>query len=345
MKKTLFAPLKILIIAPSWVGDLVMAQSLFKLLKQQNSFTQIHVAVNEYLIPLVQRMPEVEKILILPFKHGEFGFCKRINFAKKIKVEQYDQAIVLPNSWKSALIPFLAKINLRTGWRGEMRYLLLNDLRILKPKQLPLMVERFIALGLPKDKKIPTAYSLPQLETTSLFVEQTLNKLHVVQAEKPILAFCPGAEYGPAKRWPTNYFAKVAQTKAKEGWDVWLLGGKKDQDIAMTIQKESGNSCIDLSGKTNLGEVIDLLSMSTFVVTNDTGLMHIAAALDKPMIAIYGSSSPSFTPPLSNNAKIISLNLECSPCFARICPQNDFKCMRDLTPEMIIKFINRNAKT
>ena len=340
LKNNSFTPLKILIIAPSWVGDLVMAQSLLKLLKQQNTFSQIHIVVSEYLVPLVQRMPEVEKILISPFKHGELCIRQRIAFAKKIQHENYDQAIVLPNSWKSALIPFFANIPKRTGWRGEMRYFLLNDIRILKPQKLLLMVERFLALGLLKNKNIPKNYFLPQLETTKQFIEQTLKKLNLTITTKPILAFCPGAEYGPAKRWPTNYFAKVAKEKVKEGWEIWLFGGNKDQEITAKIQEESGNVCIDLAGKTNLGEAIDLLSLSTFVVTNDTGLMHVAAALDKPMIAIYGSSSPSFTPPLSNKAKIISLNLECSPCFARVCPKNHFKCMQDLFPEMIIKFIH-----
>ncbi len=337
--KKSFVPSKILIIAPSWVGDLVMAQSLFKILKQQNSFTEIHVAAAEYLAPLIQRMPEIEKILISPFKHGEFNFLLRWSFAKKLRQEHYDQAIILPNSWKSALIPCIAHIPKRTGWRGEMRYFLLNDIRILNPKTIPLMVERFVALGLPKQKKIPKNYLFPRLETNTEFIEQTLNKLNLSKPKKPVLMLCVGAEYGEAKRWPPNYFAKVAEVKTQEGWDVWILGGNKDREIAAKVQQACNNICHDLTGKTNLGEVVDLLSMATVIISNDTGLMHIAAALDKPLIAIYGSSSPGFTPPLSEKAKIVSLNLKCSPCFSRICPHKHFKCMLDLKPEMILELL------
>ncbi len=339
-KNTPFPQHKILIIGPAWVGDLVMAQSLFKLIKHENAFTIIHVAVAPHLISLVQRMPEVEKILILPFKHGEFKLLDRIAYAKTLRQEHYDQAIVLPNSWKSALIPLVAKIPKRTGWCGEMRYLLLNDIRRLNRKKIPLMVNRFVVLGMRKNEPIGDKnFFTPQLETTAEFIEKTLTKLHLEKPSKPVLALCVGAEYGKSKCWPSDYFAKIAQVKVKEGWDVWLLGGSKDQPIAEKVQKESGNVCVDLSGKTTLGEVVDLLSLVNFIITNDTGLMHIAAALEKPLLAIYGSSSPSFTPPLSDKARTISLNLECSPCFERECPNGTYKCMRNLTPEMVMEFL------
>lgn len=331
---------KILVIAPSWVGDMVMAKALLQALKKNDSSIVLHVVAQTHLIPLINKMPEVEKTLTLPLKHGEFNLRERFLFGKNLIAEHYDKAIVLPNSWKSALIPFFARIPKRTGWLGEMRYVLLNDWRILDAKKIPLMVERFVALGFPQGKYILGSYSEPRFVVSKEEAEKTLAKLNLEKPKNPILALCVGAEYGPAKRWPAKYFAEVAKAKKLQGFDVWLFGGKKDQEVAAEVQKNCDNICLDLTGKTDLGEVVDLLSLASFVITNDTGLMHVAAALDVPLLALYGSSSPGFTPPLSQKAKILSLNLSCSPCFERECPAKHFKCMNDLTPEMVLKQIN-----
>lgn len=331
---------KILIVAPSWIGDMIMAQSLLKIIKQLQPDTQIHILAPAHLELLIKRMPEVDEVLISPFGHGDFKLHNRYVFGCNLKAQNYEQCIVLPNSWKSALIPFFAQIPLRTGWRGEMRYGLINDLRILDGAKLPLMVQRFAALAFKDQKNIPDKIPLPRLVTSEATINATLQRLNFEKPQKRILGFCVGAEYGSAKRWPEKYFAEIAKAKYAEGWDIWIFGGPKDKAIAEEVQKISGNICIDLTGKTNLAEATDLISLAEIVITNDTGLMHLAAALDVQIIAIYGSSSPQFTPPLSNKAKILSLNLPCSPCFARECKLIHFKCMQKLKPTMVLEALH-----
>lgn len=337
---------KILVIAPSWVGDMMMAQSLFKLLKQQNPEVVIDILAHSYLSPLIKYMPEINRVIETDFKHGSLNFRQRFQLAKKLLKEKYDQAIILPNSFKAALIPFFAKIPIRTGWRGEFRYGLLNDLRILDKNLYPLMAERFLALGIKPEKSIKLTENLfPKLIPNPIQISATLQKLNLLKAAKPILALCIGAEYGSAKRWPAKYFAKVAAKKIADGWEVWLVGSPKDQAIGEKIISEikifsSFQSIHNLTGKTNLAEAVDLLSQADVIISNDSGLMHIAAALDLPLIAIFGSSTPKFTPPLTDKAKIISLNLKCSPCFKKECPLSHLKCLAELKPEMVLDVLN-----
>ena len=333
------SPKKILIIAPAWVGDLVMAQTLFKIIKQNNADYEIHILAINALHPLLERMPEVDKIINSPFDHGELRLRERYRLALKLREEHYNEAIILPNSFKSALIPFLANIAVRTGWRGEFRYILLNNQKILYASKLSLMAQRFAALGIEAGNQLPEVIPRPELIITEESLQKTLEKLYITKSQKKVLAICPGAEYGASKRWSATYFAEVAKHKKGECWDVWLFGGNKDQEIAAEIQKLSDNACINFVGKTNLGEAADLLSLANVVVTNDTGLMHVAAALDKKIIALYGSSSPKFTPPLASKVKILSLNLPCSPCFKRECPLGHGDCLSGLKPELVLEAI------
>jgi heptosyltransferase-2 len=270
--------------------------------------------------------------------HGKLDLYKRYLFGKSLRNENYTQAIVLPNSFKSALIPFWAKIPLRTGWRGEMRYGLLNDMRILDEVKLPRMVQRFAALAFHAQESLPKKnLPLPKLTVKEHLYDAIYPKFNL-NTTKPILALCPGAEYGEAKRWSAEYFAEVANNKLNAGWQVWLFGSKKDYPITDAIQQLTKNACSNFAGKTSLDEATVLLSLAQMVISNDTGLMHIAAALQRPLIVIYGSSSPRFTPPLSKNVKILSLNLACSPCFKRICPlkQNRYHCLTNLKPQMVL---------
>lgn len=326
---------KILIIAPAWIGDMIMAQTLFKIIKQSAPNTIIHVLAPSWTNPVLARMPEVDLILTAPFAHGELALYKRYKLGKTLRQEQYTQSIVLPNSFKSALIPWWAQIPRRTGWRGEMRYGLLNDMRRLDKHKLPLMVQRFAALGLAKDESLPKELPWPKLQV------QKIEPPHKLNSDSKVLALCPGAEFGPAKRWPATYFAEVANHKLAANWQVWIFGGNNDQTIAAEIQRLTNNACVDLTGKTDLQQAIDLLALATVVVSNDTGLMHIAASLNRPLVVIYGSSSPQFTPPLSNQVKILSLNLACSPCFKRTCPVKHYKCLQDLQPHMVLESIDK----
>ena len=331
---------KILVIAPPWVGDMVMTQALLRLLKKQNPDCSIDVFAIPMLHPLLQHMPEVDNCLISPFKHGELKLFERFKVGKSLRNSGYIHAYLIPNSFKSALIPFFAKIPVRTGWRGEQRYFLVNDMRILCKEKLPLMVERLVALGYGANEALSKPMLLPQLQVSAEQLNLVLDKFKISLLKKPILVLCPGAEYGPAKRWPPTYFAEVANAKKNEGWEIWILGGPKDQAAAREIQEQCHNTCIDFTGKTDMGEVVDLLSLATVVVANDSGLMHVAAALHKPLIAIYGSSSSAYTPPLSNSPlRILSLNLSCSPCFERECPLEHTKCLNDLKPDLVLKSI------
>ncbi|MBV9575887.1 MAG: lipopolysaccharide heptosyltransferase II [Gammaproteobacteria bacterium] len=326
---------KILIIGPAWVGDMVMAQSLFKLIKQTNPTAIIDVLAPAWTFSLLTRMPEVREAIELPLIHGELGLRKRYQVAKTLRKEAYDQAIILPNSFKSALIPWFAQIPLRTGWLGEYRYFVLNDRRQLDKQRYPLMVDQFMALGLPKNAVFPQQIFHPALTVSAGSQEAVLAKCELSQTKRPILAICPGAEFGPSKRWPEAHYAAIANQKIKQGWEVWLLGSQKDALITEKIMALTEERCQNIAGRLNLAETIDLLSLVSGVITNDSGLMHIAAALKKPLIALYGSTSPAFTPPLSDAATVLKLNLACQPCFQRRCPLEHHRCLRDLLPERV----------
>lgn len=328
--------LNILIIGPAWVGDMVMAQCLFKLIKQRHADTRIDVLAPAWTFSLLKRMPEVSHAIEMPLTHGELKLLVRYQIAKSLRSGGYDQAIILPNSFKAALIPWFLKVPKRTGCLGEWRYLLLNDIRHLDKKRYPLMIEQFMALGLPANAPLPSVYPYPEFQVSKASQEITRAKHLIIQRPNPILALCAGAEFGPAKRWPVEYFAQVANKKLAEGWDIWLLGSQKDRPIAEEIMSLTENRCENRAGRIDLTETIDLLSLVQGVVTNDSGLMHIAAALKKPVIALYGATSPAFTPPLSPTATILKLNLDCQPCFKRICPLGHHRCMRDLTSDHVL---------
>lgn len=332
----------LLVIGPSWVGDMVMAQSLFRVLKDQQPDRAIDVLAPAWTRPLLERMPEVRKSIDMPVGHGQLRLGKRIQLARGLR-GHYRQAIVLPNSLKSALIPWLARIPKRTGWRGEMRYGLLNDMRVLDEAAYPLMVQRFVALALPRGTPLPEPLPIPQLAAHSTRVAELLGKFHLSRFQ-PVLALCPGAEFGAAKRWPVAHYAAVARDRINAGWHVWLLGSANDRgvcdDIVASLSGEQQARCSNLAGKTELADAIDLLSVADAVISNDSGLMHIAAALRRPLVAIYGSTSPDFTPPLSKAVAIESIPVECGPCFQRECPLGHLKCLRDLAPLQVLESLN-----
>jgi heptosyltransferase-2 len=324
---------KALIIAPSWVGDAVMAQPLFRRLRERNPELLIDAFAPSWVAPVMQRMPEIRHVDINPFAHGELCLKVRWQMGRALKREGYQHVLVLPNSLKSALLPFFAGIPLRTGYVGEMRYGLLNDARRLDKQALPLMVERFAALAERPGDPLRRPVPYPTLSVDAAQRQATLDKLGLEPA-KPVAAFCIGAEYGPAKRWPAHHFARLAQMLAPV-YDVWLLGSAKDAPIGAEVERLSQGAATNLCGRTDLGQAVDLLSVCALAVCNDSGLMHVAAALDKPMIALYGSSSPGFTPPLSDKARVVSLKLPCSPCFKRKCPLGHLDCLENLAPERV----------
>ena len=329
-------PHKILILGPAWVGDMVLAQSLFKTLKINQPNCSIDVAAPAWTLPLLERMPEVSSKIALPFKHGELAFFERIKFGRSLKNKGYTQAIILTNSFKSALLPFAAGIKKRTGFLGEMRYGLINDVRPLDKTKLKKTVERFVALGLKKDQKLPDNIPNPQLSTAPESAWILACSLGIKNDKSKILGLCPGAEYGEAKRWPAEYYAEVANEALNKGWQVWLFGSDKDVPVTRQINQLTHNKCTDFGGKTKLGEAIDLMALCDTIISNDSGLMHIAAALDKKLIAIFGSSDPYHTPPMHPQAVIEYLGLECSPCFKRTCPLGHLNCLKLISANKII---------
>jgi heptosyltransferase-2 len=334
---------KILILGPAWVGDMVLAQSLFKTLKSNNPECSIDVAAPSWTLPLLERMPEVSGKISLPFKHGELAFFERIKFGKSLKNNGYTQAIILTNSFKSALLPWAAGIKKRTSYLGEMRYGLINDIRHLDKSKLKKTVERFVALGLRKNEDLPDTLAVPALISDHKDAQDALNKLNKSLPSSKILGLCPGAEYGEAKRWPSEYYAEVANAALDKGWQVWLFGSDKDIPVTSSINQQTQNRCADFGGKTKLGEAIDLMALCDCVISNDSGLMHVAAALDKKLIAIYGSSDPQHTPPMHPNAIVEHLGLDCSPCFRRECPLQEqnkhLACLKKIQPSQIMSHL------
>nr|SAY45658.1 ADP-heptose--LPS heptosyltransferase 2 [Serratia marcescens] len=307
--------MKILVIGPSWVGDMMMSQSLYRTLKAEYPSAEIDVMAPAWCRPLLARMPEVNQALAMPLGHGALGLGERRRLGRALRANRYDRAYVLPNSFKSALVPFFADIPQRTGWRGEMRYGLLNDVRVLDKAAFPLMVQRYVALAYDKGRiqradDLPQPLLWPRLQVSDEEIADTTAAFNLTDS-RPIVGFCPGAEFGPAKRWPHYHYATLAQQLIESGYQVALFGSAKDHEageqIRATLQEDARDFCLNLAGKTQLEQAVILIAACRAVVSNDSGLMHVAAALNKPLIALYGPSSPDFTPPLSDKARVIRL--------------------------------------
>jgi heptosyltransferase-2 len=304
---------RILVVAPNWIGDALMAQPLLTRLKQSGS--TIEVLAPEWVAPVVRRMPEVDQVIAAPFRHGPLQLGARWRLGRELKRRGYDSAIVLPNTWKSALVPFLAGIPRRVGYVGEFRYGLLNSTRRKADAPMPLHYARLA--GEPGNE-LPRA----QLKVSSSEIEETKRRFGIPER---YVVLCPGAEYGPAKRWP--FFRELAERIATT---ILILGSANDREAA------AGIPGTNLVGKTSLDEAIRLIAGAEAVVSNDSGLMHVAAALGRPQVALFGSSSPVHTPPASAKARVLWLRLECSPCFARECPLGHFRCMKEISVEQVM---------
>jgi heptosyltransferase-2 len=335
---------RILVVAPSWVGDAVLSQPLLALLKQRDPRSTIDVLGPGWALPIFRRMPEVGETIESPFAHGELALRKRLQIGRQLRTRHYDRAYVLPNSFKSALVPLFARIPERIGFVGEARRWLLTDARKLDERALPLMVQRFAHLAAPRGTAVEGELPHPRLQVEPAERDRLMAQLGLVRPSR-LACFCPGAEYGPAKRWPPQYFGELAAALAAKGNAVWIVGSSRERDIGEAIRESSAGVALNLCGRTTLDQAVVLLSGADMVVTNDSGLMHVAAALDRPMLALYGSSSPAFTPPLSGRARILKLDVPCSPCFERTCPLGHFDCMMKLMPDRVLAEIHRHPAT
>ena len=350
----------ILIIAPSWVGDFVIAQSLLITLKNKHPHAKITVFAGLWAKDLASRMPEIDHFIVNPFQHRQIKLLARYKTAQQIKELKFNTVYILPLSLKSALIPFFAKIPNRIGFIGESRYLLINKALKLNKKSLPRMVDRFVALA---------NYTLPQQDLNQLssppypklIIDQNQQHLLLTKlglTDKRIIFICPTAEYGPAKQWPWQHFASVAIMLMKRNYKIIMLGVKKDQQLGnkiynkIKLQPALADNFHNLMGLTSLTEVIDLLSCADAIIANDSGLLHLAAATFanncyqnsqkitvQTIIAIYGSTPPQIAPPLYENHKILYLNLPCSPCHNRTCKFGHYHCLYNIQPETVANLI------
>jgi heptosyltransferase-2 len=323
-----------LIIAPAWVGDMVMAHTLVQRLAI-NGDRKIDVLAPPASAPLATRMAEVDQVHTVDFTHGELGIGKRRRVGHELREHQYTEAYVLPNSWKSALVPMFAKVPKRIGWLGEARYGLLTKPVKLDKTRYPLMIERFMAL---LDENLPAKpYSNPVLRADESNAQHLRATLQLGTDDDGVFALAPGAEFGPAKKWP--HFAELARALRAKGKSVWLFGSPNDvtdcQNIAQSVA-----GVANLAGKTSLLDALDLMSLADHVVCNDSGLMHIACALGLPTTGIFGSTSPTFTPPLGGKAQTVQLNLDCQPCFQRTCPLGHLNCLNQLAAEQVLSRLN-----
>ena len=329
----------ILVVAPSWIGDTILAQPLLALLRCNHPTARIDVLAPDWSAPLLGRMAEVDEVIVNPFGHGEFNFGARRALGRRLSSADYQQAYVLPNSWKSALVPFFAGIPRRIGYQGEARYLLLNERHRLDVAAHPQLVQRYAALAGPLPSVLPQAHLNSTMEQ-----QQAVRQVLGLPLDAAPVVFCPGAEYGPAKRWPAQHFAALARLVATPQNPVWLVGSAKDAAVGEEIVRAAEGAVLNLCGRSSLEQAIDLLASARCVVSNDSGLMHVAAALGRPLVALYGSSSPAYTPPLSPQAKVVSKSLPCSPCFKRECPLGHFDCMNGITPQQVAAAINEQVR-
>lgn len=325
----------ILVIGPRWVGDMVMAQSLFIALRQIHPGAIIDVMAPGWAAPLVGRMPEVRTRIDAPFsrKKLELGLRRRIGRSLK---GRYDQAFVMQGSWKSALVPFFAGIPRRTGHRREMRYGLINDI-----VPLPDVLKRKTAqafFGLARGGTFQPPHLAIDKDN-----QKALLARHGLSGEQ-FVALMPGAEFGPAKRWPSEKYAAFARKMMEDGLQVALFGSANDKAVTGEIADLAPGS-IDLAGATRLEDAIDLIAAARLAVSNDSGLMHIAAAVGTPVVAVYGSTSPENTPPLTDRRELVWLHLDCSPCHQRICPLGHLDCLNKLDVDRVLAAARQLMRT
>lgn len=298
--------MKILVIAPAWVGDVVMSHTVYRCLKQQYPQALIEVMALEWCRPLLSKMPEVHRTLAMPIPHGQLKLGLRRSIGHQLRAESYQQAIVIPNSLKSAFIPWFAQIPQRTGWRGEWRYGLLNDLRRLEPLHYPMLIQRYAALAYPLPPEgrvvLPDPLPWPQLTVTPAAVEQTMTQFGLPCGQR-LIALAPGTAIGTLKCWPPHHYACLAEQLIAQGYWIALFGALHDQPVCAAIRDQLPTTlqprCLNFAGTTTLTEVIDLLACCRAIVSNDSGLMHIGSALGKAVVALYGPTDPGFAPPLT----------------------------------------------
>lgn len=332
--------LRTLIISPNWIGDAVMAQPLLQLLRAAHPERPIDVLAPPGVASVWQQVAEVDEVLETPFRHGALQLKQRWKFARLLRKRGYADAYVLPNTIKYALIPWLAGIRRRVGYKGESRYGLINVMHHDEVPPRP-MVAFYAALARPpvtvQGPGLRAALPRPRLTVAPAQVAAAQER-HAIDPARPLVAMAPGAEFGAAKRWPARHFAGLArEVLAREpATQIALLGSPKDREACAEVAAAlpDGAAVFNLAGATSLPQAIALLARAAAVVANDSGLLHIASALNRPVLALYGPTDPDHAPPFSDLAASLSLRLDCAPCKQRECPLGHQDCMVKLTPDL-----------
>jgi heptosyltransferase-2 len=326
-----------LVISPNWIGDAVMAQPLIQLLHARHPERPIDILTPPTAAAIWRAMVEVDSVIETTFRHGSLQLGERWEFAKSLRGYNYTEAYVLPNTLKFALIPWLAGIGRRIGYRGESRYGLLNVMHHDERDAPRPMVSFYAALAQPPGEPAlpPSALPRPALTVSESQMTRAMGFVGL-QLDWPLIVFAPGAEFGSAKRWPAIHFAALAKIikQAHPYAQIVLLGSSKDIPVCEKIVKLAPD-VRNLAGITKLDEAIALIARAEAVVSNDSGLLHVASALNRPIIGLYGSTDPDHAPPFSDVAKALTLRLECSPCKERRCPLGHRNCMRDMSADMV----------
>ena len=336
-----------LVVLPNWLGDLVMAQPLLQLLQSQG--WELDALAPAWTQPLIERIPQLRAGYKLGAEHGELALRRRWRLGRLLAANNYGAAYVLPNSLKSALVPAFAGIARRVGWRGEWRFYWLNDIRLLDQRRYPLMYQRYAALAFaPGQDLAEVELPRPQLRSEPERARAWLEEQSMANAGK-LLALAPGAAYGPSKRWPLAYFAEVANWALRAGWRVICLGGPEEralgQELGQAIATELRSAWLDCCGRIRLDLSLDLLSVADALVANDSGLAHVAAAVDCPPLVLYGPTNAKHTPPLHPEARIVQRDdLDCRPCHRRQCPLGHHDCLRGIAATKVIDLlVNQSA--
>lgn len=326
-----------LVIAPQWIGDAVMSEPLLRRLAGRGE--QVTVAALPWVAPVYRAMPAVHEVIELPFAHGRLDWAERRRLAGTLR-GRFDSAYVLPNSIKAALVPFLARIPRRVGYHGEGRFLLLNR-RLPNPPGRPPMVAFYSALA--GNGTASASDERPRLQFDQTTLEAVTAGAGVSRGGYWV--FAPGAEYGPAKCWPATHYAELARAlHAEHGQPVLLLGSLKERALCESIAAMAEGTCRVLAGATSLHDAMVLIAASRGMVSNDSGLMHVAAAFGLPQVAVFGSTSPEHTPPLNPNARVLwlkdELGLPCMPCFERTCRYGHTGCLVGVAPKRVEAAVN-----
>ncbi len=327
-----------LVVTPGWVGDVVMCQSLFATLRRRAPDTRLDALAPPWARGLIERMPEVDEVIDLPVGHGRLRPGVQMAVARTVRARRYHQAIVTRRSLKSALVPFLAGVPRRTGVLGESRHFVVNDVRAIDGGSHPSAAVRLAALGMESG----THVELDDVPWPALTVDEgrgaALETSLALEGEGLVVGFAPGAAFGPAKRWPLERWGRLAGRLAQRGYRVWVFGSESEAAEGAAIEAEGGHAggVANLCGRTSLADAVDLMGRCDVVVSNDSGLMHVAAASGARVVALFGSTSPINTPPLARDATVIWRQLDCSPCYERECPLGHLRCLREITVDEVV---------